>query len=66
MPIFKVFWSELYDFEANVEAKTLDEAIEKVRYDPSIYAPDINSGQYVDDSLMINRGFTEEMNKDVK
>lgn len=61
MPVFKVAWSELYDFEALVAADNLDHAIRLVKDDPSLYA-DPSDGVYIDGTLEINHTVTQFMN----
>jgi len=64
MPKFKIAWDEMYCFEAEVEAESLEQAIEKVKDDPSIYAATAFEGQYVDGSMEINMGHTEWLNSE--
>ena len=63
MPVFKIAWTELYDFEALVAANDLDHAIQLVKDDPSLYA-DPSDGNYVDSSLEINHSVTQLMNNE--
>jgi hypothetical protein len=64
MPIFKVAWTELYGFEANVAARDLEHAIQLVKDDSSLYAGNNFSGEYVDGTMEINKGFTEWLNSE--
>ncbi len=62
MTLFRVCWTELYAFEADVAANSLEDAIELVKDDPSLYAKDQFSGEYVDGTMEINYGFTKFVN----
>ena len=63
MAKFKVAWHELYAFEAEVEADSLDEAIDKVKKDTSLYS-EPKDGQYVDGTVEINTEFTNFLNSE--
>ena len=63
MAKFKVAWHELYAFESEIEAETLDEAINKVKQDTSLYA-NKEDGQYVDGTVEINVEFTNFLNSE--
>lgn len=62
MKTFKVAWTELYGFEVNVEADTLEEAMEKVKDDPSLYSTVAFDGEYIDGTMEINLTVTQFMN----
>ncbi len=50
---FKVFWDEVYCFEALVEAKDLKDAIEQVKSDATLFC-NINQAEYIEDSFDVN------------
>lgn len=63
MPTFKVpvIWSLVGEFE--VEANSLDEAIEKVENNENdAYPLDKAHGEYIDDSLIVNLDCAKEAN----
>ena len=61
MALFKVCWTEVYAFEAMVEANNLDEAIEQFK-SGEINFPDITQATYVDGSTELNISFTNLIN----
>jgi hypothetical protein len=61
MAKFKLAWHELHAFEAEVEAESLDAAIELFKQG-EIEFPE--KGQYVDGSTELNRSFTEFLNSE--
>ena len=64
MALFKVCWTEVYAFEAMVEANNLDEAIEQFK-SGEIDFPDITQATYVDGTTELNTSFTNLINDPV-
>ena len=64
MAKFRLCWTEVYDFEQDVEADNLEQAIELFR-SGEINFPDVREATYVDGSTELNTSYTEQINDPV-
>ena len=61
MKKYKVFWTEVYSFEKEVEATSLEKAMLMVERGDIEY-PEPHEGLYIPDSIIIDQDQTRESN----
>ena len=64
MAKYKIFAEEARSFVIEVEAESLDEAINLVDMDPGAFVPDDNHGDYIDGSFNVNVDFTHQYHEE--